>query len=89
MVPVGFTSDHVEVLYDLDIQAQQRVTDDLQGMTVTRAATVGTEPQFVAMLRDLVVERLQAPGELPDHGGVGTHDRCPARCCPPPPRPGA
>jgi ferrochelatase len=88
MVPIGFTSDHVEVLYDLDLQAQQRVSDELPGMTVTRAPTVGTDPAFVAMLRDLVVERLSAPDELADHGGVGTYDRCPARCCPPPPRRG-
>ena len=88
MVPIGFTSDHVEVLYDLDLQAQQRVRDELPGMTVTRAPTVGTDPQFVAMLRDLVVERLEAADELPDHGGVGTYDRCPVGCCPPPPRRG-
>ncbi len=87
MVPIGFTSDHVEVLYDLDLQAQQRVRDELAGMVVTRAPTVGTDPQFVAMLRDLVVERLDGPAELPDHGGVGTYDRCPAYCCPPPPPP--
>ncbi len=86
LVPVGFTSDHVEVLYDLDVQAAQRVREELPGMTVTRAPTVGTDPQFVAMLRDLVVERLEAAEELPDHGGTATHDRCPARCCPPPRR---
>ena len=85
MVPLGFTSDHVEVLYDLDVQAQQRVRDELPGMVVTRSPTVGTDPRFVAALRRLVVERLAAPQELPDHGGVATHDRCPARCCPPPP----
>ncbi len=88
MVPIGFTSDHVEVLYDLDVQAQERVAG-LPGMVAKRAATVGTAPEFVAMLRDLVVERLEAPDELPDHGGVATHDRCPARCCPAPQRPGA
>jgi hypothetical protein len=33
-----------------------------------------------------VLERLAAPEELPDHGGIGTYDRCPARCCPPPVR---
>jgi len=88
MVPIGLTSDHVEVLYDLDLQAQQRVRDELPGMVVTRSATVGTDPRFVAMLRELVVERLAAPDELPTHGGVATHDRCPARCCPPPPRRG-
>ncbi len=85
MVPIGFTSDHVEVLYDLDVQAQERVAS-LPGMLAHRAATVGTAPAFVRMLRDLVVERLAAPVELADHGGVATHDRCPARCCPAPAR---
>ena len=84
MVPIGFTSDHVEVLYDLDVQAQERVAA-LPGMVVRRSPTVGTDPQFVAMLRDLVVERLSAP-ERPDHGAPATHDRCPVGCCPPPVR---
>jgi ferrochelatase len=82
MVPIGFTSDHVEVLYDLDVQAQERVAR-LPGMTARRSATVGTDPQFIAMLRDLVVERMTGP-ELLSHGALATHDRCPARCCPPP-----
>jgi ferrochelatase len=83
MVPIGFTSDHVEVLYDLDHQAQQQVSH-LEGFVAKRAATVGTDPEFVAMLRDLVVERLEGE-ELPDHGALATHDRCPVGCCPPPP----
>ncbi len=83
MVPIGFTSDHVEVLYDLDTQAQERVAT-LSGMVAKRAATVGTAPAFVRMLCDLVVERLQAPEEQASHGAVATHDRCPARCCPAP-----
>jgi ferrochelatase len=84
MVPIGFTSDHVEVLYDLDVQAQERVAE-LPGLVAHRSATVGTDPEFVALLRDLVAERL-AGAELPSHGAVATHDRCPAQCCPPPPR---
>ena len=85
MVPIGFTSDHVEVLYDLDLQAQQQVSH-LEGFVAKRAATVGTDPGFVAMLRDLVVERLSGP-ERPSHGALATYDRCPVGCCPaPPPR---
>ncbi len=85
MVPIGFTSDHVEVRYDLDVQAQERVAS-LPGMLARRAATVGTDPAFVAMLRDLVAERLAGP-ELSAHGALATHDRCPVGCCPaPPPR---
>lgn len=85
MVPIGFTSDHVEVLYDLDLQAQERVAG-LPGLTARRSPTVGTDPQFVALLRDLVVERLEGP-ERADHGAPGTHDRCPVGCCRPPARP--
>ena len=81
LVPVGFTSDHVEVVYDLDVVAAHRVP----GLLVRRAATVGTDPLFVQMLRGLVMERIAAREELPDHGCVATHDRCPAHCCPPPP----
>ncbi len=87
MVPIGFTSDHVEVLYDLDIEAQARARATMPELVLTRAATVGTDPQFVRMLRDLVVERLEAPQELDEHGALATHDRCPGTCCPPPPRP--
>ncbi len=88
MVPIGFTSDHVEVLYDLDIEARARARDTMPDLLLRRAATVGTDPQFVRMLRDLVVERLEAPRELSEHGALATHDRCPGTCCPaPPPRP--
>jgi ferrochelatase len=86
LVPIGFTSDHVEVLYDLDVQARELISG-LAGFEVRRAATVGTDPAFVAMLRDLVHERITATDELPDHGCVATHDRCAAHCCPPPLRP--
>ena len=84
LVPIGFTSDHVEVVYDLDVQAGERAAG-LAGMTLRRAATVGTDPEFVAMLARLVGERRQGP-ELDTHGCVATHDRCPAGCCPPPRR---
>lgn len=80
LVPIGFTSDHVEVVYDLDVQARERAAR-LHGMVVRRSATVGTDPQFVAMLGALVVERLNGP-ELRSHGAPATHDRCPSHCCP-------
>jgi ferrochelatase len=84
LVPIGFTSDHVEVVYDLDVQAAATAAE--LGLTLRRAATVGTAPGFVAMLRDLVVERITG-SELPTHGAPATHDRCPATCCPAPVRP--
>jgi ferrochelatase len=84
MVPIGFTSDHVEVVYDLDVQVQARAAS-WAGMTVRRAATVGTDPDFVRMLVGLVTERAAGP-ERDTHGCIATHDVCPAGCCPPPPR---
>ncbi len=86
LVPIGFTSDHVEVVYDLDVQARDRVAP-LADLVLRRAATVGTDPEFVAMLVDLVAER-RAGMEAASHGAIATHDSCPARCCPQPRRPG-
>ena len=53
--PVGFVSDHMEVVYDLDIQAR-KVADEL-GMKMVRASTAGTHPAFVKMIRELMLER--------------------------------
>jgi ferrochelatase len=71
VAPVGFLSDHVEVLYDLDVAA--RGLAERLGMTMVRAATVGTHPAFVRMIGELVAER------LPDRAGDGV---CPVGCCP-------
>ena len=82
VVPIGFTSDHLEVRFDLDTQAKA-CADEL-GLPMARAATVGTAPAFVSMVRDLVLEVVDAGprrrlSELPDPGWCG------ATCCPPPP----
>jgi protoporphyrin/coproporphyrin ferrochelatase len=53
VVPVGFVCDHVEVLYDLDVEAAANARAD--GLTLHRAATVGDHPAFIAALADLVV----------------------------------
>jgi ferrochelatase len=53
VVPVGFVCDHVEVLYDLDVEAAG--TARARGMTLHRAATVGDHPAFIAALADLVL----------------------------------
>ena len=84
LVPLGFVSDHVEVLFDLDTQA--RATADRLGIASSRAATVGTDPRFVAMVRELVAERLD--GVVPRAlGTLGPWpDSCPADHCPPPAR---
>lgn len=88
VVPIGFTSDHMEVVYDLDTVALPRARD--AGLAVARAATVGTDTQFVAMVRELVMERIDPSLPRRALGTLGVRpDVCPADCCPPPPgRPG-
>jgi ferrochelatase len=79
VAPVGFISDHMEVLYDLDTEAKD-LADEL-GMNLLRAKTVGTHPRFVAMLRELIVERMTG-GERAFLGDRGHgHDVCPVDCC--------
>jgi ferrochelatase len=85
LVPIGFVSDHMEVRFDLDTEARQ--TAARLGLPVTRAATVGTDPSFVAGIRELVLERAAlVRGEQPARRALGelgpSHDVCPAGCCP-------
>jgi ferrochelatase len=61
LAPIGFVSDHTEVVYDLDVEAR-RVADEI-GMKMVRAATAGTHPSFVRMIRELIMERVD--GEVP------------------------
>jgi ferrochelatase len=86
VIPVGFVSDHMEVIYDLDTEA--RATAEEVGLPFARAATAGVDPRFVAMVRDLLLERAASErGETPERAAVGseaTWDVCPARCCPNP-----
>ena len=56
IAPIGFVSDHMEVVYDLDVQARE-VANEL-GMKMVRASTAGTHPAFVKMIRELVMERI-------------------------------
>ncbi|NIL98195.1 MAG: ferrochelatase [Planctomycetales bacterium] len=84
--PIGFLSDHMEVLFDLDTEA--KALCDQRGLKMIRAKTVGTHPAFMQMIRQLILERTsdaprQSVGDLP-----AGHDICPTDCCLPPPRPG-
>jgi ferrochelatase len=84
VVPVGFISDHMEVKFDLDTEARE--TAEELGLPFARAATVGTDPRFVAGLVDLVLERAaQARGETPGQPALGalgpSHATCPVGCC--------
>lgn len=79
-VPIGFISDHMEVLYDLDEEAQQKAQS--LGMQLVRAKTVGTHPRFVRMIRELVEERLaEEPVRLAIGNYGPNHDVCPTDCC--------
>jgi len=82
IVPLGFVSDHMEVLWDLDTVALDHAASI--GLPAARARTVGTDPRFVAVVRDLVLERvgLTEPQALSPLGP--SHDVCPGTCCPNP-----
>jgi protoporphyrin/coproporphyrin ferrochelatase len=80
VVPIGFISDHMEVLYDLDEEAKNKAS--ALGLNFTRAGTVGTHPRFVRMIRELVEERLSDHPVRPALGDLGpSHDVCPSDCC--------
>jgi len=70
VAPIGFVSDHMEVVYDLDVEAR-KVADQI-GMKMVRAKTAGTHPAFVKMIRELIVERVQ---------GLVPPAVCAAGCC--------
>jgi ferrochelatase len=72
LVPIGFVCDHMEVLFDLDVQARERA--DRLGLALARASTPGTDPRFVAMIRELVREQQAGSGP----------PLCPSWCCPNP-----
>lgn len=80
VVPIGFISDHMEVLYDLDTEGQEHAATI--GLELIRVPTVGTHPAFVRMIRDLIVERMSGSAERPALGSLGpSHDVCPVNCC--------
>ncbi len=86
LAPIGFISDHMEVLFDLDEEA--RGICEERGISMVRAATVGVHPRFVEMIRELIVERVDESAERPALGILGpNHDVCPVNCCPAPVRP--
>lgn len=80
VAPIGFISDHMEVLFDLDTEAQQ-ISAEI-GLNMIRVATVGIHPQFISMIRELIVERMT---NNPVKRFLGTrganHDVCAVDCC--------
>ena len=76
LAPIGFLSDHMEVVYDLDTEAAELCRE--LGINLSRASTVGVHPLFVSLLREMIVERLD---------GNGPNDECQPDCCAPAARP--
>lgn len=84
LIPIGFVSDHMEVIYDLDTEA--KATAERLGLGFARVPTPGVDPRFVAAIRDLILERAAAArGEEPTQAVVGelhpSWDVCPVGCC--------
>lgn len=84
IAPIGFISDHMEVIYDLDTEAL--ATCEELGLTALRARTVGTDPVFVQSLVDLLEERAALARNEPVEEQATTafpalHSVCPAHCC--------
>lgn len=80
VVPIGFVSDHMEVMYDLDAEAADLCKE--KGIAMARAKTAGTTDSFVKMIADLVKERISARENRPAVGDFPAwHDVCPKDCC--------
>jgi ferrochelatase len=84
LAPIGFVSDHMEVVFDLDTEAAETAAE--LGLTLQRASTAGTHPAFVAAVADLLVERAAVErGQAPTRSAASplgpSHDVCPAGCC--------
>jgi protoporphyrin/coproporphyrin ferrochelatase len=85
VAPIGFISDHMEVLYDLDVEAQELCNE--LALPMKRAKTVGVHPKFIAMIRELILERMNPQLERRALGSLGPRtDICAAACCPAPQR---
>lgn len=80
IAPVGFISDHMEVLYDLDTEAHALC--EKLNLNMVRASTVGAHPLFIKMIRELILERINPETPRRHLGTRGmSHDVCPTDCC--------
>jgi protoporphyrin/coproporphyrin ferrochelatase len=83
LAPISFISDHMEVLYDLDIEARQ-LCESLS-LPMARAKTVGVHPEFISTIRQLILERTAPGTERQAMGSLGPgKDTCEETCCPAP-----
>ena len=84
VMPIGFVSDHMEVLYDLDHEAAETCAEI--GLHMVRARTVGTDAGFVGMIRKLIRERTDAAPQQSIGRFPAAPDFCSPGCCPAPHR---
>lgn len=78
--PIGFVADHMEILFDLDTEAADLCAE--LGLRMVRAATVGTHPRFITMIRELICERIDGNSTRLALGVLGPRpDICPSDCC--------
>ena len=80
VVPVGFISAHMEILFDLDTEARE-LCEQLD-IKMVRADTVGHEPRFITMLRELIEERIGEKDPLAVGDLAAPPHVCAADCCP-------
>ena len=80
VAPIGFVSDHMEIIYDLDTEAVALCRE--LGLNMIRAATVGTHPAFIEMIRELILERIDPETPRRAVGAKGPRDSvCQTECC--------
>jgi ferrochelatase len=80
IAPIGFVSDHMEIIYDLDTKAMQLCR--ALGLNMIRAATAGTHPAFIEMIRELILERINPETPRRALGNSATRsDVCAPGCC--------
>jgi ferrochelatase len=80
VAPIGFVSDHMEIIYDLDTEAAALCRD--LGLNMVRAATAGTHPAFIEMIRELILERVNRETPRRSLGNSGPRsDVCFPDCC--------
>ncbi|WP_051406911.1 ferrochelatase [Nocardia sp. CNY236] len=90
--PVGFVSDHLEVVWDLDNEAADKAA--ALGMQFVRAATPGADRRFAKLVVELIAEQLNEAiprrlGDVPGYGCTWNGAACAPACCAAPPRSGA
>ena len=80
IAPIGFVSDHMEIVYDLDTEALTLARE--LGVNLVRAATAGTHPKFVGTIRELILERTEPGTPRRSLGNLGPRaDTCAPGCC--------